>query len=150
MPHVPISVFPPDCALDLNFLKAQDLLFVCDVGFWEGKKLSQQTPGWLSTAENWGWLHYKPGVPWQTATAGVPGVHRYFACYGDKSATIQDDLAECGANNRNCGGCVVRFEIFFSKLCTVFLEAMCLFCRKVVFVVVVLRFDQSFSRRIIR
>ncbi|CAD7956859.1 unnamed protein product, partial [Amoebophrya sp. A25] len=95
------------CGERLDSFQSGSLLFVCDLGTQAQGRLLQ------TEKDQWGFLHYKPGVPMMDAKPSIPGMHRYVACYGDRSDAIADLLDECNEDNRDCASCGRAAEICY-------------------------------------
>ncbi|CAD7940948.1 unnamed protein product [Amoebophrya sp. A120] len=100
------------CGRRLDHLQAPDLLFVCDLG----TKPRDGDFGVSQTKEdNWGYLHYKPGVPFVPAMAGVSGTHRYTACYGKQTEELKDLLRPCDEKYRACNSCARAAQVCYEQ-----------------------------------
>jgi len=95
------------CGKDLHFLKQSSLLFVCDLGTKNGDRLEQ------SEKDDWGYLHYKPGTSMLEAKAGIPGVHRYTACYGEPTDALSKLLEARDGDTRECSSCTRAAELCY-------------------------------------
>eukprot|EP00392_Amoebophrya_sp_AT5.2_P018016 g18460.t1 len=97
------------CGRRLDAFQAPNLLFVCDLAANPDHKLLQ------TGKDDWGYLHYKQGVPLANADAVLPGVHRYTACYGHKTHELESLLLPCDEKYRRCASCAAAMGVCYAR-----------------------------------